>query len=149
MIPLRHARVAAVLAMALATACGEAPREPQALPATGYLDTRRVPPGNEAMHADLPGIDGFDALEPHLQQQVVQRANSAACTCGCVGHAVNDCLHQHEDCEVALRLAGGFVDDALAFQHQAGGDVAATPAPGEGPSAQTGVGTVEPGEDEP
>ena len=115
-----------------AGACGpgSTSRESSGAAAAGSVvaDAVPVPPGTESPFEDLPGIDGFDRLNPEQQARVVERANSTRCDCGCPDHSVNHCLHQREACEVAIRIAGAFVDDALALQLQTGG---AEPPPGE------------------
>ena len=66
------------------------------------------------------------------------------CDCGCVGHVVARCLHDVEDCQVAVRLAAGFVDDALAAQ-EAGALPAGAPStedeslPGEHVNEEAGA----------
>jgi hypothetical protein len=83
-------------------------------------DATAVEPGFEGTFDDLPGVEGLDALALDLQSSVVARANRTRCDCGCPNHSVNHCLHQDETCEVALRLARSFVDDALSLQLQTG-----------------------------
>ncbi|MEM7248887.1 MAG: hypothetical protein AAF533_26380 [Acidobacteriota bacterium] len=79
-------------------------------------DLERLPPGRWADFTDLPGVTGFAELTDAGRSEVLERANSTRCTCGCQDHTINHCLHQHATCEVALRLATGFVEDARAFE---------------------------------
>lgn len=75
-------------------------------------DIAMVEPEDETSFTDLPGVGGFDDLDPSLQAAVLSRANRARCDCGCTGHSVNACLHQGEVCDVARSIAAGFVTDA-------------------------------------
>lgn len=127
--------VAALAAGACTPEPGPAPG-PAAAPGgagTGLAlgDATRVAPGEEGDFPDLPGIEGFERLEPALQARVVERANLTRCDCGCPRHSVNHCLHQREACEVAIGTARGFVDDALAHQLHAAAPGAAAEEPGD------------------
>ncbi len=96
-------------------------------PDLAFTDATGVAPGDEGTFDDLPGVEAFEGLAPELQEVVVDRANRTRCDCGCPRHSVNHCLHQEEACEIALRLARSFVDDALSLQLQAGGAAPAAP----------------------
>jgi hypothetical protein len=117
---LRLVRLAALLALAaspLACAREEGLRAGGGAEALGLQDTPHVPDGDETSYLDLPGVDSFLRLAPDLQVAVLARANRAACTCGCPDHTVAHCLHQEKErCDVALRMAQGFVTDAMSHQ---------------------------------
>ena len=124
------------------TGCGAA-TDPSAEAAGGpgawgggsVADAQLVAAGDEGDFEDLGDVEGFDQLSSPFREAAVERANLTRCDCGCQRHSVNHCLHQSEVCDVALRLARGFVDDALAYQLQV---IGATPTPARGGSEAGG-----------
>lgn len=108
------------LALLLAASCSRRDTSIEDASAESVADTPHVTAEEETYFTDLPGVAGFDALTPELQASVAARANRAKCDCGCFGHSINACLHQREECGIAVRTATRFVDDARLGMELAG-----------------------------
>jgi len=118
-LPARGAalRGAALAATVLLAGCGSAPHGDDAVRAPANLaDLAHVAEADRTTFDDLPGIEGLDALAPPQRAWVVARANDVRCDCGCIGHSINACLHQREDCSIAARMASMLVDDARTLE---------------------------------